>query len=173
MTGPQQPRAAVDPGQFGGRLRTCRLRACRTLQQVADVVGCTRGYLSALERSADGGNVSAELLYAIARHLGTSVEYLLRGEEPCPARPVPPRARIRTFYCAEVEIPESIATEHQFTTAYARFRESFARLHGEIHATCDERGLRESFVATERADAEVFVARWLEQIARWQDPSTG
>lgn len=169
MTGPQQPRAPIDPGHFGGRLRVCRLRACLTLQQVADVVGCTRGYLSAIEQRADGGSVGAYVLYAIARRLGTSVEYLLTGAStPPPAVSSSQRASIRTLYRAEVPIPEHIADREQFTTAYGRFRDSFSTLHGNAFTINTPLGLIEGFEATSRQDAEVFVSRWMERIADWQ-----
>lgn len=66
---------------FGQRLRLHRLAAGKTLQQVADACGCTKAYLSQVERTDHEGKISAERAYAIARFLGVPVAALM-GESP-------------------------------------------------------------------------------------------
>lgn len=66
---------------FGQRLRSHRLAAKKTLQQVADACGCTKAYLSQVERTDHEGRISAERAYAIAQFLGVPMAALM-GESP-------------------------------------------------------------------------------------------
>lgn len=172
MSGPRIPSDAPALDTFGGRLRAERLRCGLTLQALADDVGCTRAYLSLIEHRADGGNVGAYVLAAIARRLGTTFEYLLCGVDappPSPPPPLPPqRASIRVLYRAEVAIPEHIAEREQFTTAYGRFRDSFATLDGNAFTHDTPCGLIEGFEANSLQDAQRFVDRWLARLAEWE-----
>lgn len=61
---------------FGIRLRRLREAKNLTLQQVADAVGCTRGYIWELEMK-EGQRPSAERVYLLAKTLGVTVEYLM------------------------------------------------------------------------------------------------
>lgn len=66
--------------QLGIRLRRLREAKGMTLQQVADAVGCTRGYIWELEMK-DVQRPSAERVYLLAKTLGVTVEDLM-GDEP-------------------------------------------------------------------------------------------
>ena len=66
---------------FGQRLRLHRSAAGKTLQQVADSCGCTKAYLSQVERTDHEGRISAERAYAIAQFLGVPMAALM-GESP-------------------------------------------------------------------------------------------
>jgi transcriptional regulator with XRE-family HTH domain len=66
---------------FGQQLRLHRFAAGKTLQQVADACGCTKAYLSQVERTDNCGRISADRLYAIAQFLGVPMAALM-GESP-------------------------------------------------------------------------------------------
>jgi len=53
------------------------LAAGKTLQAVADACGCTKAYLSQVERTDHEGRISAERACAIAQFLGVSVAALM------------------------------------------------------------------------------------------------
>lgn len=59
-----------------------------TLQQVADTVGCTRGYIWELEMK-EGQRPSAERVYLLAKTFGVTVEDLMEDtpREPHEAKP--------------------------------------------------------------------------------------
>lgn len=59
-----------------------------TLQQVADAVGCTRGYIWELEMK-DGQRPSAERVYLLAKTFGVTVEDLM-GDAPREAHETKP-----------------------------------------------------------------------------------
>ena len=61
---------------FGTRLRRLREAKNMTLQQVADAVGCTRGYIWELEMK-EGQRPSAERVYLLAKTFGVTVEDLM------------------------------------------------------------------------------------------------
>jgi transcriptional regulator with XRE-family HTH domain len=71
---------AVDPGSapIGGRLRAARLAARKTMAEVADEAGLTKGFLSKLER--DLANVSVASLMRLCDALGIPVGSLF--EQP-------------------------------------------------------------------------------------------
>lgn len=61
---------------LGTRLRRLREAKGMTLQQVADAVGCTRGYIWELEMK-DGQRPSAERVFLLAKTFGVTVEDLM------------------------------------------------------------------------------------------------
>ena len=93
----------------GQRIRIRRLAAGKTLQQVADACGCTKAYLSQVERFDQDGRLSAELAVGIATCLGVPVAALMEEEAGLPttaedlaffhrycALPEPDKARFRS-----------------------------------------------------------------------------
>ncbi|MCL2876974.1 MAG: helix-turn-helix domain-containing protein [Betaproteobacteria bacterium] len=66
---------------FGSQLRAHRLMAGRTLQEVADASGCTKAYLSQVERTDNEGRISAERACAIAQFIGVPMAAFM-GESP-------------------------------------------------------------------------------------------
>lgn len=69
----------------GQRIRKHRLAAGKTLQQVADACGCTKAYLSQVERFDQDGRLSAELALGIATYLGVPMAALMEDETGLPA----------------------------------------------------------------------------------------
>ena len=61
---------------LGTRLRRLREAKGMTLQQVAEAVGCTRGYIWELEMK-DGQRPSAERVHRLAKTFGVTVEDLM------------------------------------------------------------------------------------------------
>jgi transcriptional regulator with XRE-family HTH domain len=97
----------MTPG-VGQRIRKHRLAADKTLQQVADACGCTKAYLSQVERFDQEGRLSAELALGIAKCLSVPVAALMDDETALPttaedlaffrrycALPQPDKARFR------------------------------------------------------------------------------
>lgn len=85
---------------LGTRVRTLRQNQRKTLQQVADAVGCTKAYIWELE-SRTGQRPSAERMLRLARHLCVSVEFLMDGSSD----PVSPQdARFFQDYLALPEV---------------------------------------------------------------------
>lgn len=101
----------------GQRIRNHRQAAGKTLQQVADACGCTKAYLSQVERSDHAGRLSAELALGITKCLGVSVAALME-DEVAPSITVEDLAFYRR-YCA---LPESDK---------ARFRQVCQLMKGE------------------------------------------
>lgn len=64
---------------FGIRLRRLREAKNLSLQQLAEVVGCTKAYLWELEMR-DGQKPSAERVRALARELGVTMEALMEDQ---------------------------------------------------------------------------------------------
>lgn len=84
---------------FGMRLRRLREAKKLTLQQVADAVGCTRGYIWELEMRDGEQRPSAERVYLLAKTLGVTVEDLMED--------------------APREVPEAKPEDIQFFREYA------------------------------------------------------
>lgn len=61
----------------GHRIRNHRLAAGKTLQQVANACGCTKAYLSQVERFDQAGRLSAEIALDIANCLGVPMKALM------------------------------------------------------------------------------------------------
>ncbi len=77
------------------------------------------------------------------------------------------RARIRSIYRAEVEIPEAVWERFGHTSDYDRFSCSFANLDGVRGSdTCSD--VVEWQEGPDRRDAQVFVDRWRQQIRAWE-----
>lgn len=64
---------------FGIRLRRLREAKSLSLQQLADLVGCTKAYLWELEMR-EGQKPSAERVRALARELGVTMEELMEDQ---------------------------------------------------------------------------------------------
>ncbi|MDR2260757.1 MAG: helix-turn-helix domain-containing protein [Azoarcus sp.] len=86
---------------FGSRLRTHRLMVGRTLQEVTDASGCTKAYLSQVERTDNEGRISAGRAYAIAQFLGVPMAAFM-GESPGE----PASAEDMTFFHRYVALSE-------------------------------------------------------------------
>lgn len=68
-----------EPSTFGSRLKTARIEARLSQEDLARVVGSSKGYISELETNP-GGRPSAELALKLAEAVGTTVEHLVRGD---------------------------------------------------------------------------------------------
>lgn len=64
---------------FGTRLKTARNKAGLNQETLALRVGSSKGYISELETNPDI-RPSAELVMKLAEEVGTTVEFLMRGE---------------------------------------------------------------------------------------------
>lgn len=70
---------------FGNRLKAARNKAGLNQETLAQRVGSSKGYISELETNPDI-RPSAELVMKLAEEVGTTVEFLMRGEgEKAPA----------------------------------------------------------------------------------------
>lgn len=65
---------------FGSRLKATRNKAGLNQETLAQRVGSSKGYISELETNPDI-RPSAELVMKLAEELGTTVEFLMRGED--------------------------------------------------------------------------------------------
>ena len=68
------------PTPVGERIRQQRLKKGLTLEQLAREIGSSKSYMWELENK-DVARPSAEKLQAIARALGTTMDYLLAAED--------------------------------------------------------------------------------------------
>lgn len=68
---------------FADRLQAMRKAAGLTLYQLAEKTGLSKTYLWELESGA-ASNPSGDVLLALSRELGQTVDWLLRGAEPSP-----------------------------------------------------------------------------------------
>lgn len=74
-----------EPTTFGARLKASRNQMGFNQEALAQRVGSSKGYISELETNPDI-RPSAELVMKLAEELGTTVEFLMRGEkEKAPA----------------------------------------------------------------------------------------
>ena len=89
----------------GYRIRKYRLTAGKTLQQLADACGCTKAYLSQVERFDHNGRLRAELALGIAKTLDVPLATLME-EEANPALTIEDLSFFRQ-YCA-LSGPEKI-----------------------------------------------------------------
>ena len=64
---------------FGSRLKAARNKAGLNQEALAQRVGSSKGYISELETSPDI-RPSAELVMKLAEEVGTTVEFLMRGD---------------------------------------------------------------------------------------------
>lgn len=64
----------------GDRIREVREHRRITQDRLAEMSGISKGFLSDVENNKR--NISSEYLLRIANSLGTSVDYLLKGESP-------------------------------------------------------------------------------------------
>ena len=64
---------------FGSRLKAARNKAGLNQEALAQRVGSSKGYISELETNPDI-RPSAELVMKLAEEVGTTVEFLMRGE---------------------------------------------------------------------------------------------
>ena len=65
---------------FATRLKAVRMRSGRSLQDVADAIGVSKGHLWDLE-SGNSRNPSIEILAKLSEHFGVSIA-MLAGESP-------------------------------------------------------------------------------------------
>jgi len=70
-----------EPETFGARLRAARTRANLSQDELARRVGSSKGYVSELETDPNI-RPSAELVLKLANETRTTVEHLLRGDDP-------------------------------------------------------------------------------------------
>lgn len=63
---------------FGQQIRKHRKASGKTLQQVADACGCTKAYLSQVERTDKTGRMSADLALRVAKSIGVSLSDLMQ-----------------------------------------------------------------------------------------------
>jgi transcriptional regulator with XRE-family HTH domain len=70
-----------DLSTFGGRLKAARNARSLDQKELAQLVGSSKGYISELETNPDI-RPSAELVMKLAESLETTVEYLMRGNDP-------------------------------------------------------------------------------------------
>jgi transcriptional regulator with XRE-family HTH domain len=73
---------ALPVGNFGERLRYCRLHADETQEAVGQLLGVSKGSVYAYEQGNNYPHV--ESLPVIAKHFGVSLEWLLTGEAETP-----------------------------------------------------------------------------------------
>lgn len=66
---------------FGARLRAARNKAGLNQEELAKRVGSSKGYISELETNPDI-RPSAELVMKLAEQVQSTVEFLMRGDEP-------------------------------------------------------------------------------------------
>ena len=64
---------------FGSRLKAARNKAGLNQEALAQRVGSSKGYISELETNPDI-RPSAELVMKLAEEVGTTVEFLMRGD---------------------------------------------------------------------------------------------
>jgi len=70
---------------FGARLKAARNKAGLSQETLAQRVGSSKGYISEIETNPDI-RPSAELVMKLAEEVGSTVEFLMRGEgEKAPA----------------------------------------------------------------------------------------
>jgi transcriptional regulator with XRE-family HTH domain len=74
----QTKRISLDWKKVGRRVRELRGFDMRQVE-LAEQIGISQGYLSTVEQGER--EIGAEVLLAIARHFGKSIEWLLTGEE--------------------------------------------------------------------------------------------
>ena len=72
---------------IGDRIREIRTEQDLTQEELAKRTDISKGFLSDVENGKRG--IGADYLLRIANVLGASLEYLMRGDAPTPAKPEP------------------------------------------------------------------------------------
>lgn len=135
---------------MGDRIRALRKQRGWTLDQLADASELTKGFLSQVENGK--AQATGRVLLRIAKALGASVDYLLRGVEGDT-----PVAEIRPL-----EVPPELAELAVERDWSASKLFALVRAQASVLARRSDRPRRASFTKTEWADFADRLAPYLE-----------
>jgi transcriptional regulator with XRE-family HTH domain len=132
----------------GDRIREVREHRRITQDRLAEMSGISKGFLSDVEN--DKRNISSEYLLRIANSLGTSVDYLLKGES----------STAETLQREPVVIPPALSEAAlQLNLTYPQTVE-LLRAHGSVVARRSNKDVKQfdvaDWIAFHKAIKEVF-----------------
>jgi len=132
----------------GDRIREVRDHRRMTQDRLAEMAGISKGFLSDVEN--DKRNISSEYLLRIANSLGTSVDYLLKGES----------AAAETLQREPVVIPPALSEAAlQLNLTYPQTVE-LLRAHQSVVARRSNKDVKQfnvsDWIAFHKAIKEVF-----------------
>jgi transcriptional regulator with XRE-family HTH domain len=133
----------------GDRIREVREHRRITQDKLAEMAGISKGFLSDVENSKR--NISSEYLLRIANSLGTSVDYLLKGESP---------TADETLKSEPVVIPPALSEAAlQLNLTYPQTVE-LLRAHHSVVARRSNKDIKQfnvsDWIALQKAIKEVF-----------------
>ncbi|MFO0590449.1 MAG: helix-turn-helix transcriptional regulator [Polyangiaceae bacterium] len=135
---------------MGDRIRALRKERGWTLDQLADASGLTKGFLSQAENGKT--QLTGPVLLRVARALGASVDYLLRGHEA-----EAPVAETRS-----VEVPPELAELAEEQRWSAKHVFALVRAQAGVLARRSDRPRRISFSKAEWAEFAERLAPYLK-----------